>query len=133
MSAFTLFFQLDFENGTMVPKAWGVGQTIFVVVFGVLLVATYIPSTRCFYYIVEDKYFLQKRIGKDLEYDYKNIEFIDIETSKKKNMIIFYSSIAKMRYMLGDKDGKVLEALIQKCPNTMTVEEFRRRHPEERY
>ena len=133
MSAFTLFFQLDFENGTMVPKSWGVGQTVFVVVFGVLFIATYIPSIRCFYYVVEDKYFLQKRIGKDLEYDYKNIEFIDIEASKKKNMIIFYSSIAKMRYMLGDKDGKVLEALIKKCPNTMSVEEFRRRHPEERY
>ena len=48
-------------------------------------------------------------------------------------MIIFYSTKAKMRYMLGDNDGKVLETLIKKCPNILTKEEFRRRHPEESY
>lgn len=74
-----------------------------------------------------------KRVGKDYQFDYNNIYFIDIEKSKKKKMVIFYSSKAKMRYMLGDKDGVLLETLIKKCPKTMSVEEFRRRHPEEKY
>lgn len=133
LSATTLFFNFDLENGIMYPKEWGVGQTVFLVVFAVLFVATYIPTIRCFYYVIEDKYFLQKRIGKDLEFTYANIDFIDIEESKRKNMIIFHTAKAPTKYMLGDKDGKVLETLIKKCPNTMSVEEFRRRHPEERY
>ena len=121
-----------FDHG-IIFKPWGASQTIFVVIFGVIFVATYIPSVTSFYYIIEDYHFIMKRVGKDYQYDYKNIEFIDIEKSKKKKMVIFYSSKAKMRYMLGDKDGVLLETLIKKCPNTMSVEEFRRRHPEEKY
>ena len=120
------------EEGAIVPRDWGTSQTVFFAIFGGLFFVTYIPSLICFYYIVEDKYFILKRIGKDYQYDYANIEFIDIEASKRKGMIIFYSTKAKMRYMLGDKEGKVLETLIKKCPNILTKEEFRRRHPEEK-
>ena len=81
---------------------------------------------------MESKYFIQKKFGREYQFDYSNIEFIDVENSKKKKMIIFYSKTAKMRYMLGDKDGVVLDTLIKKCPNVMSVEEFRRKHPEEK-
>ena len=74
-----------------------------------------------------------KRYFKEYLFDYDKIEFIDIEQSKKKDMVIFYSSTAKMKYLLADKEGKLLEALIKKCPNTLSVEEFRRKHPEEKY
>ena len=74
-----------------------------------------------------------KKFGKEYQFDYKNIEFIDVEESKRKNMAIFYSSKAKMRYLLGDKDGVLVDTLIKKCLNTMSREEFRRKHPEERY
>ena len=121
------------EAGRLAFKAWGVGQTIFVSIFGALFLIAYIPSLRCFYFVVEDKYFILKRVGKDYQFEYKNIEFIDVEESERKGMIIFYSSTAKMRYMLGDKNGMVLKTLIEKCPKAMSKEEFRRRHPEEKY
>ncbi len=92
-----------------------------------------IPSLISYYYIVEDKYFIMKKFGKEYQFDYANIEFIDIEESQKKKMVIFYSPKSKTRYLLGDKDGKLLETLIKKCPPTISVNEFKRKHPEERY
>ena len=130
--SFGAFFGRD-DAGQFIVKPWGAGQITFLSIAFVLFLATYIPSLRCFYFVVEDKYFILKRVGKDYQYDYANIEFIDVEESQKKKMIIFYSKTAKMRYMLGDKDGEVLKILIEKCPNTISKEEFRRRHPEERY
>lgn len=132
LSSFGAFFGMN-ESGVLYVKEFGAGQIIFISIFSALFLIAYIPSLRCFYFVVEDKYFILKRIGKDYQFDYENIEFIDVEESERKGMIIFYSSKAKMRYMLGDKDGMVLKTLVEKCPKVMTKEEFRRRHPEERY
>lgn len=132
LSSFGAFFGID-EFGVLYVKEFGAGQIIFISIFAALFLIAYIPSLRCFYFVVKDKYFILKRIGKDYQFDYANIEFIDVEESERKGMIIFYSSKAKMRYMLGDKDGMVLKTLVEKCPKVMTKEEFRRRHPEERY
>lgn len=128
-----IFLGVDSETKAIFFKPWDTPQTIFVVVAAILFIALYIPAITMFYYIIEDKYFIMKRLGKDYQFEYKNIEFIDIEESKRKKMVIFYSKTAKMRYNMGDKDGVLLETLIKKCPNIMTVDEFRRRHPEEKY
>lgn len=133
LTTFGVFFYMDENTGAWIPYEMGVTQFLIIGVLLAVFFATYIPSLLFYYYIIEDKYFVMKRYGKEFQFEYKNIEFIDIEQSKKKGMIIFYSSKAKMRYMLGDKEGKVLETLIKKCPETMSVEEFRKRHPEERY
>lgn len=133
LTASGIFLGIDAETKAIYFKAWGVGQTIFVVIASALFVGLYIPAVTMFYYIIEDDHFVMKRFGKDYQYDYKNIEFIDIEESKRKKMVIFYSKAAKMRYNLGDKDGVLLETLIKKCPNILTIDEFRRRHPEEKY
>ena len=130
---FSFFIGVDKETGTPYLLPWGVSQILLVVLIGTAFIAIYIASILFYYYIIEDKYFTIVRYGKQLSFDYRNIEFIDIETSKRKNQVIFYSPKAKTRYLLGDKDGKLLETLIKKCPKTMSVEEFRRRHPEERY
>ncbi len=127
-----LFFKFDLENHIVTPAEFGTGQIIFLVALGVVFIVTYIPTITCFYYIIEDKYFIQKRIGKDYQFEYKNIVYIDIEQSEKKKMVIFYSSTARMRYLFQDKEGKLYETLLKKCPNIMTKEEFLRKHPEER-
>ena len=132
LASFGAFFTID-DSGVFIVKELGASQIIFISIFAALFLITYIPSLRCFYFVVEDKYFILKRVGKDYQFDYANIEFIDVEESERKGMIIFYSNKAKMRYMLGDKDGMVLKTLIEKCPKVMSKEEFRRRHPEERY
>lgn len=133
LAATGLYFDIDFENGVWTPKAFGFSQIFLIAILGVVFVITYVSSLLFYYYIIEDKYFIMKRFGKEIQFEYKNIEFIDVERSKRKGMVIFYSSTARMRYMLGDKEGKLLETLIKKCPETMSVQQFRARHPEERY
>ena len=130
---FTIFFDVDFTTMQVSPATWDFRQPL--VIGGILLVsvATFIPALTSYYYVCESKYFTMKKYGKEYEFTYSNIEFIDIEKSKKKNMVIFYTQKSRTQYLLGDKDGVLLETLIKKCPNVLTVEEFRRKHPEERY
>ena len=132
-STSTVFFEIDFANGVFTPKEMGANQIIIIVFLVVLFVGLYVPSLLFFYYKIEKDYFVMKRLGTEFIFNYQNIEFIDIETSKKKKMVIFYSSKAKMRYLLGDKNGVLLKTIIKKCPNTMSISEFRQKHPEERY
>ena len=133
LSTSAVYFDIDLETWTWTPKPWEFSQVFIIIVLGVVFVTFLVMSLLFYYYKIEDKYFIMKRFGKEYQFEYKNIEFIDIEKSKKKGQVIFYSKTAKMRYMLGDKDGILLETLIKKCPETMSVEDFRRRHPEERY
>lgn len=127
-----LFFTIN-ENGQIVALEWSFRQTLMIIIMVILGFSMLIPSLISYYYIVEDKYFIMKKFGKEYQFDYANIEFIDIEESQKKKMVIFYSPKSKTRYLLGDKDGKLLETLIKKCPPTISVNEFKRKHPEERY
>lgn len=131
-SCFSIFFKVD-ENGSISFASFGISQGIFIAIFAGLFIATYLMALFGQKYIVEDKYFIVKRLTREYQYDYSNIVFIDIEKSKRKNMVILFSKKSGLRYLLGDKEGKLLETLIKKCPNTMTIEEFRRAYPQERY
>lgn len=129
----SMFFTIDFSTWTFTPVVWDYRQPLVLAGIFVIGVAAFIPSLTSTYYMVGSNSFIMKRYGKEYEFDYKNIEFIDIETSQKKKMVIFYTKMARTKYLLGDKDGVLLDTLIKKCPNIMSVEEFRRAHPEERY
>ncbi len=130
--SFTLFITVN-EAGETIPATWGVGQYMLVIFAGVALLFFYFLSIFSYYYVIEKDHFVLKRYWKEYQFDYKNIEFIDIEESKRKKQVIFYSPKSKTRYLLGDKDGVLLDTLIKKCPNTMSVPQFRAKHPEERY
>ena len=130
---FFLFFNFDKETGSFTFLKWDYRQPLVISIVFLLALGAFIPSLTSYYYVIENKYFIMKKYGKEIQFDYSNIEFIDIEESKKKKMVIFYGSKCKMRYLLGDKDGVLLETLIKKCPNTMSVNDFRRKHPEEKY
>jgi len=130
---FTTFFNVDWVNWHVEPAVWDFRQPLIIAGIFVVGVAMFIPALTSSYYIVDKHSFIVKKYGRETEFEYSNIEFIDIEMSEKKKMVIFYSKTARMRYLLGDKDGILLETLIKKCPETMSREEFRRRHPEEKY
>ena len=131
-SCFSIFFSID-ENGAVSLAAFGSSQGIFIGVFVALFLSTYLMAMKGQYYIVEDKYFTVKRLKKEYIYDYASIIFVDVEESKRKNMVILYTKKSGMRYMLGDKEGKLLETIIKKCPNILSKSEFRRQYPMERY
>ena len=130
-ASFNLFF-LPGEGGILI-RPFGVAQGVFFGAFFVLFLVTYLMALFGQRYIIEDKYFIVKRLAKEYQYDYSSIIFLDVEQSKKKKMVIIFTKKSGTKYLLGDKDGKLLETVIKKCPNTMTVEEFRRAYPRERY
>ena len=90
-------------------------------------------SAFTYYYVIESKHFTMRRFWKEYVFDYKNIEFVDIEESRRKGQVIIYTKKSRTKYLIGDRKGVLLETVIKKCPQTMTVDEFRRAHPEERY
>ena len=130
-ASFNIFF-LPGEGGLYV-RPFGLSQGIFIGAFAILFTVTYLLALFGQCYIIEDKYFIVKRLGKEFQYDYSSIIFFDEEQSKKKNMVIIFTKKSRTKYLLGDKDGKLLETVIKKCPKTMSVEEFRRAYPQERY
>ena len=132
LAFFGVFFAPNTE-GVLTFVGFGVSQIMIVVLVPAVLVVFYLLSVFTYYYVIEDKYFIMKRFGREFIFDYKNIEFIDIDESKRKHQVIFYSPKSRTRYLLGDRDGKLLETLIKKCPKTMSVQEFKMKHPEERY
>lgn len=131
-SCLTMFFALD-EFGNVIFRPFGVSQGVFFGVFGALFLTTYTMAMRGQYYIIEDKYFIVRRLRKEIVYDYASIVFIDVDRSEKKKMIIFYTKKSGMKYLLGDKEGKVLKTMVKKCPNALSLDEFRRAYPRERY
>ena len=131
-SCFSIFFSID-EYGTVHFNPFGGSQIVFLIIAGGLFVFTYILALIGQSYVIEDKYFTVRRLKKELVFEYKNIIFVDINESKRKKMVILYTQKGGMKYLLGDRDGKLLETIIKKCPNTMSVEEFRRSYPRVRY
>ena len=126
-----IFFNISFDPFSITPKEWTYVQPLLIAVFTLLGLGAFIPSFFS-YYQIEKNHFLMKRYFREYIFDYDNIEYIDFEESERKNMVIFYSKTAKMKYLLGDKDGELLNALKKNCKNLYSLEELRRRHPQER-
>ena len=130
---FNFYFVQDTSTGVLKLVTFGFSYYFIIALLITILIGFYILSIFFYYYKIDEYSFSMFRFGKEYVFEFKNIEFIDIEVSKKKNQIIFYSPKSRTRYLLGDKDGKVLETLIKKCPKILSVEEFKKKHPEERY
>ena len=128
-----MFMGYSRETNTFYTYPIGPTQIIILVLIFVLPIVFYFITIKNYYYIIENKSFIIKKYGKTLEFDYKNIQFIDIDESKRKGQVIFYAPTCRTKYLLGDKNGLLLETLIKKCPPTMSVHEFKMKHPEERY
>ena len=127
-----IFFEINFEPFYMKPNPWGAAQTVLTVLLGVLGIAAFLPSLFT-YYQIEKKSFIMWKYFKVYEFEFANIEFVDFDESRRKGMVVFYSKKAKMRYLLSDKNGELLKAIEHNCKNLLTVEEFRKKHPEEKY
>lgn len=131
-SCFSLFFEV--ESGSSVHvKPFSTSHALFIAIFITIFASSYVMALIGQAYVIEDKYFVVRRLRKEYVYEYKSIIFVDIEASKRKKMVILYTQKSGMKYLLGDKEGKLLETIIKKCPNTLTLEEFRRAYPKERY
>ena len=91
------------------------------IVFGVMS----ITST---YYEIHGATFIHSKMGKVVEYTFNNIIYIDEEFSEKKKMMRFFTKDGKEHLLVFDKEGKLYETALEKCP-LISKEEFQRRFP----
>ena len=63
-------------------------------------------------------------------YYYSDIVYIDIEKSKKKKTLIFVTNKGHVRYLVLDKEQILLDTLIEKCNNLLTLEKLKKKYPE---
>ena len=127
-----VFVSYNVETG-VVFNAWQGEQILVASLIVVVSIGLLIASYFSYYYVIEKDHFICVKLGRTFQYDYKNIVFIDVDKSKKQDTITFYMSTAKMQYLIHDKGHVLLETMLKKCPELMSVEEFRTRHPEEKY
>ena len=70
---FSVFFDVDFEHFSITAKPWELRQTLFTVGVFIIGVAAFIPSMTSYYYVIDKKYFLMRKYGKNYEFSYDNI------------------------------------------------------------
>lgn len=127
-SSLSLF--IDFKTGQFIP--WDFRQYLIIALMVGIGVVAFIPAITSYWYKIEDKFFIVHKYGKEIEYSYENIIFVNEEVHEKKKMVHFYHKQVKMVYLLTDKDDVLYKTLLKKCKNLLSKEEFYSAHPEER-
>ena len=96
-----------------------------------LLVAAIIFGTMSItstFYKIEGATFIHSKMGKVVEYTFNNIIYIDEEFSTHKKMMRFFTKDGREHLLVFDKEGKLYETALDKCP-LISKEEFQRRFP----
>ncbi len=81
------------------------------------------------YYELQRKEVIVHRFTKTLVYNFSDIIYIDEERSLKKKTIYFYTRQGHTRYLTFDRKGLLYQAMIEKCKNRISKEEFERLYP----
>ena len=87
-----------------------------------------ISLTRNFY-VIEPKYLVVVKGWKEMYYYYKDVVYIDKAQSEKKKVLSFYTNKGHTRYLPFDKNGKIYEAMCNKCHNLLSDEDFHTQYP----
>jgi len=81
------------------------------------------------FYVIENKYLVNVKGTKEMYYYYTDVVYIDKAQSEKKRVLIFFTNKGHSRYLPFDKEGKIYDAMINKCRNLLSEEEFHKRYP----
>jgi len=87
----------------------------------------YISITKT-YYIIDKQKIQHFKMGKQYEYRWSEIIYIEQEWSKKHKMLLFYLEDGHSRYLAFDKKGVIWEYAM-KYAHLISNEEFRERFP----
>lgn len=124
--AFELIFYFSFQRTSLWPL-----DISFYYYTPALLVSSaffcYISITKT-YYIVDKQKIQHFKMGKQYEYRWAEIIYIDEEWSKKHKMLLFYQEDGRGRYLAFDKKGIIWEYAM-KYSHLISNEEFRERFP----
>lgn len=81
------------------------------------------------FYVIEAKFLVSVKGYKEMYYYYKDVVYIDKAQSEKRRVLCFYTNKGHSRYLPFDKDGKIYEAMCNKCHSLLSEEEFHIKYP----
>ena len=119
LSCFSLFIRND----------WGVTQFIIISIYVIISALMLVISLTRNFYVIEPKYLVVVKGWKEMYYYYKDVVYIDKAQSEKKKVLSFYTNKGHTRYLPFDKNGKIYEAMCNKCHNLLSDEDFHTQYP----
>ena len=102
---------------------WNYWQPIIIGIYVLVMVFILIMSLNTQYYEINKKDLTECKFGKKYTYFYNDIIYIDIEGSKKSKVLEFVTKYGHVKYLTFDKEGKIFEAVVNKCKNLLSREE----------
>ena len=87
-----------------------------------------ILSITSFSYKISDSEIVQIKLGKEFEYHWKNIIYINEEYSKKHKTLCFYTYDGREHFLMFDKNGKIFEEATKRV-NQISRQELLSRFP----
>ena len=110
-------------------ETWDWRQITIIVFYVVSTIGFLLFALLSNYYILERKYVEVHRFKKVLVYSFSDIIYIEEEKSKKEKVIHFYTRQGHTRYLTFDQKGLLYKAMLEKCQNRLTKEEFYTKYP----
>ena len=110
-------------------QKWGVIQILIIILYVVTSIGMLVLSLVRNFYVIESKYLVQVRAFKEAYYHYNDVVYIDKEQSEKKRTLVFYTNKGHVRYLAFDRNGEIYQAMLKKCNNLLSKEEFKKRYP----
>ncbi len=118
-----MFFNLFYQT------KWNYIQIVILSIYTLVMVAILILSINTHYYEVNKKDITESKFGKKYIYFYSDIIYVDFEESERTKILTFVTKFGHVRYLTFDKEGKIFDAVSNKCKNLISREEVRRKFP----
>ena len=110
-------------------QKWGVIQILIIILYVLTSIGMLVLSLVRNFYVIENKYLVQVRAFKEAYYHYNDVVYIDKEQSEKKRTLVFYTNKGHVRYLAFDRNGEIYQAMLKKCNNLLSKEEFKKSYP----
>ena len=119
-------FYISFQQGNFWPLSTSfyfyTPLILGVVIFMIVL------SIKQTYYLLDKSKIVHVKMGKEFEYYFKDIIFIDEKWSRKHKMLLFYKENGHPYYLAFDKEGKIFEYALN-YSHLISEKEFLARFP----
>lgn len=108
---------------------FGPVQIIVISIYVLMSILMLVLSIKRNFYVIENKYIVAVRSFKNMYYHYNDVVYIDKAQSEKKRILCFYTNKGHVRYLPFDAKGEIYKAMIKKCHNLLSDEEFKQKYP----
>ena len=115
--------------GIFIFSKWGVLQFVIIGLFVFFSVFMLVLSLTRNFYVIESKYLVVVRAHKEYVYNYADVVYIDEERSLKKKTLYFVTNKSLTRYLPFDKNQEIYKAMMKKCKNLLSEEDFKKQYP----